>query len=102
MTSRKMKIIALRGCPFSENAVTLVSSWLRQNKIDHLDVQYITSPQKEVFKKKCGVSSFPVIYSRFHVHDTTKKFPKTKSFQLVGGLSDLAQSPFFQSFETQT
>lgn len=61
----------IRNCPYCKNALQLA----RKNKLE-MEVQYVKKSEKELYKEKHGMRTFPQI---FH----NKK--------LIGGYSDFAK-----------
>lgn len=70
-------IIALEGCPYSQEAVNIINKYKNVKKI----IEWVSQDKKHQYKKK--LSTFPQIYFRY------KKKNGTENDILIGGCDNL-------------
>ena len=74
----KFKSVILQGCPYSEKADTLLHCLEEAGVIDSYEPTYISVQQKQQYKQKNKMDTFPHIF-----------YSKNQRFRKVGGCDDL-------------
>lgn len=74
----KFKSVILEGCPYSEKADALLHCLQQAGAIESYQPTYISSLQKQSFKQKNKMETFPHIF-----------YSRNLRFKKIGGYDDL-------------